>query len=88
MSGQLDNKVVIVAGLGGIGNGLARRYADEGARLVVGDLDPQTVSRVVAEVDPSGQRDSGWHSTAPRRSRSSRSSSSRWTHSAGSTACT
>ena len=56
VSGQLENKVVIVAGLGGIGNGLARRYADEGARLVVGDLDPDTVSRVAAEVDPSGQR--------------------------------
>ena len=32
MTGLLDNKVVIVAGLGGIGNGLARRYADEGGR--------------------------------------------------------
>jgi NAD(P)-dependent dehydrogenase (short-subunit alcohol dehydrogenase family) len=56
VSGQLENKVVIVAGLGGIGNGLTRRYADEGARLVVGDIDPETVSRVVAEVDPTGQR--------------------------------
>jgi NAD(P)-dependent dehydrogenase (short-subunit alcohol dehydrogenase family) len=50
VSGQLENKVIIIAGLGGIGNGLARRYADEGAKLVVGDLDPETVSRVVAEV--------------------------------------
>ena len=32
MAGLLDNKVVIVAGLGGIGNGLAMRYTDEGAR--------------------------------------------------------
>ncbi|MCV7301837.1 SDR family oxidoreductase [Mycobacterium barrassiae] len=54
--GLLENKVVIVAGLGGIGNGLARRYFDEGARLVVGDIDDETVSRVVAEIDPSGQR--------------------------------
>jgi NAD(P)-dependent dehydrogenase (short-subunit alcohol dehydrogenase family) len=51
VSGLLENKVVIVAGLGGIGNGLARRYADEGAHLVVGDLDPQTVSRAVADLD-------------------------------------
>jgi NAD(P)-dependent dehydrogenase (short-subunit alcohol dehydrogenase family) len=54
--GQLENKVVILAGLGGVGNGLARRYADEGARLVVGDLDAELTSRVVADLDPSGQR--------------------------------
>jgi len=52
VSGLLEEKVVIVAGLGGIGNGLVRRYADEGARLVVGDLDEETVSRVAAENDP------------------------------------
>jgi NAD(P)-dependent dehydrogenase (short-subunit alcohol dehydrogenase family) len=56
MAGMLENKVVIVAGLGGIGNGLARRYADEGARLVIGDLDQDLVSRVVAEIDPPGDR--------------------------------
>lgn len=56
MVGILENKVVIVAGLGGIGNGLARRFADEGARLVVGDLDAELVSRVVADIDPSGER--------------------------------
>ena len=49
MTGLLDNKVVIVAGLGGIGNGLARRYADEGGRLVIGDLDAELASRVAAE---------------------------------------
>ncbi|ODQ89963.1 SDR family NAD(P)-dependent oxidoreductase [Mycolicibacterium holsaticum] len=53
---MLANKVVILAGLGGIGNGLARRFADEGARLVVGDLDENLVTRVVSDVDPSGQR--------------------------------
>ena len=52
VAGLLEEKVVIVAGLGGIGNGLVRRYADEGARLVVGDLDEETVSRVAAENDP------------------------------------
>ena len=56
MAGLLDNKVVIVAGLGGIGNGLARRFADEGALLVLGDLDADLVSRVVAGIDRSGQR--------------------------------
>src|ERR1700761_2643061 len=56
MTGLLENKVVIVAGLGGIGNGLARRYADEGARLVVGDLDGDLARRVAAELDAAGQR--------------------------------
>jgi NAD(P)-dependent dehydrogenase (short-subunit alcohol dehydrogenase family) len=52
----LENKVVIVAGLGGIGNGLARRYADEGALLVVGDLDAALAVRVADDIDPSGER--------------------------------
>ena len=56
MAGILDQKVIIVAGLGGIGNGLARRYADEGAQLVIGDLDAELASRVAAEIDPSGER--------------------------------
>ncbi|GFG52966.1 short-chain dehydrogenase [Mycolicibacterium agri] len=47
---------MIVAGLGGIGNGLARRYADEGARLVIGDLDAELATRVAADLDPSGER--------------------------------
>ncbi|WP_234816099.1 SDR family NAD(P)-dependent oxidoreductase [Mycolicibacterium agri] len=45
-----------MAGLGGIGNGLARRYADEGARLVIGDLDAELATRVAADLDPSGER--------------------------------
>jgi NAD(P)-dependent dehydrogenase (short-subunit alcohol dehydrogenase family) len=56
VSGLLENKVVIVAGLGGIGNGLARRYADEGALLVIGDLDANLASRVADELDPAAQR--------------------------------
>jgi len=56
VTGQLEDKVVILAGLGGVGNGLARRYADEGARLVVGDLDAELTARVADELDPSGQR--------------------------------
>src|SRR5215213_7479013 len=56
MTGLLQNKVVIVAGLGGIGNGLAGRYADEGALLVLGDLDAELASRIATELDPSAQR--------------------------------
>lgn len=56
VTGRLENKVIIVAGLGGIGNGLARRYADEGALLVVGDLDAELSSRIANDLDPSGER--------------------------------
>ncbi len=56
MTRQLESKVVIVAGLGGIGNGLARRYADDGALLVIGDLDGELAARVAREIDPSGER--------------------------------
>lgn len=56
MTRVLEDKVVIIAGLGGIGNGLARRYADEGALLVIGDLDAELAARVANEIDPSGER--------------------------------
>lgn len=56
MARLLENKVVIVAGLGGIGNGLARRYFNEGALLVIGDLDGDLAVRVADELDPSGER--------------------------------
>jgi len=56
VTGQLQDKVVIVAGLGGVGNGLARRYAAEGAQLVIGDLDADLGARLAAEIDPSGDR--------------------------------
>ena len=39
MQGRLNGKVILVAGAGGIGNGLARRYAGEGAAVVLGDID-------------------------------------------------
>ena len=89
MTRLLENKVVIIAGLGGIGNGLAQRYADEGAMLVIGDLDADLTSRVADEVDPSGDRVHGMafdgadeDSVARHRQARSRGVS------AGSTACT
>ncbi len=35
---RLEGKVIIVAGGGGIGGGLARRFASEGAQVVLGDV--------------------------------------------------
>lgn len=39
MQGRLKDKVIVVAGAGGIGDELARRYAGEGASVVLGDVD-------------------------------------------------
>ncbi|OBB70747.1 SDR family NAD(P)-dependent oxidoreductase [Mycobacterium sp. 852014-52144_SCH5372336] len=61
MTGLLEDKVIIVAGLGGIGNGLAHRFTAEGARLVLGDIDAELVKRVTDEIDPGGERIRGTH---------------------------
>lgn len=46
---KLDGKVAVVTGSGnGIGEAIARRFAAEGARVVVTDIEPEAVSRVAA----------------------------------------
>ena len=47
---RLEGKVIIVAGAGGIGGGLARRYAQEGAAIVLGDLDGAGAEAVAADI--------------------------------------
>ena len=56
MAGLLTGKVIVVAGAGGIGDVLTRRYADEGARVVVGDLNAEHVEALARDIDPSGER--------------------------------
>ncbi|MGI9950767.1 Glu/Leu/Phe/Val dehydrogenase dimerization domain-containing protein [Moorellaceae bacterium AZ2] len=46
---SLKGKVVAVQGLGHVGYALCRYLAEEGARLLVTDLDPEAVDRVVRE---------------------------------------
>jgi NAD(P)-dependent dehydrogenase (short-subunit alcohol dehydrogenase family) len=54
MSGALEGKVALVPGAGaGIGEGIARRFADEGARVVVAEIDEaagQAVANAVTGV--------------------------------------
>ncbi len=52
--GILEGKVILVAGAGGIGTGLARRYAAEGARVVLGDINTASAEAVVGAIKGSG----------------------------------
>ena len=58
---RLQGKVILVAGAGGIGGGLARRYAAEGAHVVLGDIDLDGAEQVVADIRLQGNSaHTGW----------------------------
>ncbi|BDX32706.1 3-oxoacyl-[acyl-carrier-protein] reductase [Mycobacterium antarcticum] len=51
MSGQLAGRIALITGAGaGIGAGIARRFADEGALVVVAEFDEDSGRAVAAEV--------------------------------------
>jgi NAD(P)-dependent dehydrogenase (short-subunit alcohol dehydrogenase family) len=51
---RLIGKVILVAGAGGIGAELARRYAAEGASVVLGDIDASAAEAVVRDIAATG----------------------------------
>ncbi len=53
---RLEGKVILVAGAGGIGNALARRYAAEGACVVLGDIDGAMAEAEAAGIVAEGGR--------------------------------
>lgn len=66
---RLEDKVAIVSGAGsGIGAATAARFAEEGAAVLVADLDEDAAAETAAEIEGSGGR------AAPRRTDVSRAS--------------
>lgn len=61
MLDRLKGKVIIVAGAGGIGSGLARRYAAEGAAVVIGDIEEYGARTLAAEISEGGGTALGTH---------------------------
>ena len=55
MDGKLEGKVALVSGSGrGIGREIALKLAQEGARVVINDLDPEPAKQTVADIVAAG----------------------------------
>lgn len=54
MADRLKGKVAVITGAGsGFGEGIAKRFAEEGARVVVADLNGEAATRVAGEIGAS-----------------------------------
>lgn len=57
MTGRLQGKVALVTGGGaGLGEATAKRFAEEGATVIVTDINADTAERVASEINASGGR--------------------------------
>jgi len=57
MTGKLEKRVAVITGAGsGIGAATARRFAKEGARIVIGDLSGKRADAVAGEIQATGAR--------------------------------
>lgn len=56
---RLEGKVILVAGGGGIGDELARRYASEGAHVLLGDIDGNRANTVAEDIRRAGHEATG-----------------------------
>jgi 3-oxoacyl-[acyl-carrier protein] reductase len=55
MTDRLANKVALITGAAsGFGEGIARRFAEEGAKIVVTDINDQAGRKVVSEIEADG----------------------------------
>jgi NAD(P)-dependent dehydrogenase (short-subunit alcohol dehydrogenase family) len=54
MEARLKGKAILLVGAGGIGDELARRYAHEGASVLIGDIDGGAAMRVADEIVAAG----------------------------------
>jgi len=55
MTDRLKNRLAIITGAGqGIGAAIARRFAEEGARIAIAELDPETGEAMAAELRANG----------------------------------
>ena len=51
-----DKSIIVTGAAGGIGEGIARRMAQEGAQVLVNDIDPARGEKVVADIQAAGGR--------------------------------
>ena len=54
MALKLEGKVIVVAGAGGIGSGIAKRLAEDGAMVVIGDISHHAAAQAAEEIGAGG----------------------------------